>query len=190
VNTPAPETELDAILAGPLHPRVRFVAASSRRPCRCPHVRLDEVNGEPVDLRKVLHAVGCKHRDTAPAPAETATPHAGHSALTAHLAGLPRPIPCPACGNVAFTLTPEGRRRCAGPEGRACGATWSPEGSPAGPEPPRTPEKGSRVRTAARAVFGSRTRTTAARRGPSDPVRPDPVNPRRQVALLTASPEE
>lgn len=41
---------------------------------------------------------------------------------------VPRPareaIPCPVCGNVAFSRTPAGARRCDGPAG--CGHVWEP----------------------------------------------------------------
>lgn len=114
------ETDQDVIAASPTDPRVEYIATEEarQRPCRCPSVGVilglgfegyDPVAGDGFrNWRiKILHDKGCRVRMGAPV-------------LERRPACV---IPCPACGNVAFSRPAPGQRKCDGPRG--CGHVWT-----------------------------------------------------------------
>jgi hypothetical protein len=143
------DEERQVFLASPTDPNVEYAVAGERRGCHCPALGVIIDLGFPGYVpgagfanwrTKILHVRGCAARMTS-TPTQRVTEAATFSALSAHLAKLPPPVPCPAivngapCGNVAYSMI-DGNRRCDGPKG--CGHVWNPrDRAPASGQPDR-----------------------------------------------------
>jgi len=115
------DREREAIIASPRDPRTEYVPASAgvRVLCGCPRTVLDD--GPRSWQLKVYHDPRCP-RPRRPRGAAGAVTGSDGRGLGAYLATLPRAIPCPACGEMAWVAGPRpGERRCWG-----CDHVWAP----------------------------------------------------------------